>query len=168
MSKISEIFDYLRTCPQLADLWSIGASEDIGVKVILPQGASQKVKYEDFIDTMGTYNCDIVPYASVYEDYQINCYQHLDTNDSSAPQYNVNVLNFDEVQSICDWIGEQNDNNNLPELTGKKVIAVECNPFIPQIRFVDSERNIIGYFITVRIRYVNTAQRKSVEYGYTD
>ena len=50
----------------------------------------------------------------------------------------------------------------------KKVIAVECYPFVPQIRFVDELRNIIGYFITIRIRYVNTAKRKHIEYELED
>ena len=163
MSKISEIFDYMRTCPELTDLWSIGATEDVGVKVVLPQGASPKVRYDEFEDSTGMYNCDIIPYDSVYEDYQINCYQHLDANDRNAPRYNVNVLSFDEVQSICDWIEEQNDKENFPKISGKKVIAVECYPFVPQIRFVDELRNIIGYFITIRIRYVNTAKWKHIQ-----
>ena len=47
MSKLSQIFNYMRGCPQLKNLWSIGATEDIGVRVIIPQGASQKFKYEE-------------------------------------------------------------------------------------------------------------------------
>lgn len=168
MSKYVEIFNYMRQCPQLADLWSIGATEDIGVRVILPQGASPAVQYHEHIDTTGVYHCEKVPYPSVYEDYQINCFQALDTQDASQPQDNINVLSIDEVQSICDWVSEQNDKNNLPEITGKKVVSVECNPGVPQIRGVTPEENRICYFITVRIRYVNTAQRKSVEYELTD
>lgn len=154
----------MRNCPELSDLWSIGASEDIGVKVILPQGASPAMQYHENLDIADRYNCEMIPYPSVYEDYQINCYQMLDTNDRNIPDYNLNVLNFDEVQSICDWITEQNEKHNLPTITGKKVVSIECNPFIPQIRYVDTQKNIVAYFITVRIRYVNTAKRKSLEY----
>ena len=168
MSKYAEIFEYLRSCPQLANLWTIGATEDVGVRVVLPQGASPAVQYEEYVDSTGTYCCDIIPYPSVYEDYQINCYQWLDAEDGSAPEENVNVLSLDEVQKICDWITQQNDINNLPNITGRKVISVESNPCVPQIRYVTPGENTICYFVTMRIRYVNTAQRKSVEHEYMD
>lgn len=165
MNKISELFDYMRQCPQLADLWGIGATEDAGIKVILPQGASQSVQYQEKIDVYGNYSCEIVPYPSVYEDYQINCYTMFDTNDNSVSETNINIINFDDVQAICDWIAQQNDNGNLPYITGKKVISIECNPFVPQIRYVNTAENIIAYFITVRVRYLNTAKRRCVEFA---
>lgn len=168
MSKLKEIFEYLRKCPGLSELWSIAATEDIGVRVVLPQGASPVMQYSENIDINGTYQCEMIPYPSVYEDYQINCFELFDSKDDNAPASNINVLSFDEVKSICDWIVEQNDNNNLPAITGEQVISVECNPFVPQIRYTDPENNIIAYFITVRIRYVNKAKRKSVEYEHQD
>ena len=165
MSKITQFFDYLRQCPQLADLWSIGATEDIGVRVILPQGASQLYQYNERMDVNGDYECDITPFPSVYEDYQINCYVAYDSADSGAPEVNMNVLNFDEVQSICEWITEQNENGNLPEISGFNVVSVECNPNVPQIRYVNTEENTIGYFITVRLRYVNKTKGRTVFYN---
>ena len=163
-SKITEIFNYMRECPELNDLWSIAGTEDIGNKVILPQGASSKRQYQDSVDIYGNYSCEIVPYATIYEDYQINCFSYYDTKDSSIPEQNVNVLEFDKVQAICDWVENNNENNVLPVITGRKVVAIECNPYIPQVRYVNPEENTIGYFITVRIYYVNTAKRKSVEF----
>ena len=168
MSKYTEIFNYMRTCPQLADLWSIGAAEDVGVSVILPQGASPAVQYQEQMDVYGNYECEIVPYPSVYEDYQVNCYKILDSNDGSAPEANINVLSISEVQEVCDWVAEQNALGHLPSITGKKVVSVECNPFVPQIRYVDTQRNIIAYFITVRIRYVNPMRQRSVTYDAED
>ena len=168
MSKLSEIFNFMRTCPQLADLWSIGATEEIGVKVILPQGASPKVQYRESLDVAGFYECDIIPYPSVYEDYHINCFQAFDASDVNEPQFNINVLSFDEVQGVCDWIEEQNEKNNLPDITGEKVVSIECNPCVPQIRYVNQQDNIIAYFITVRLRYVNRAKGKSIEYECAD
>lgn len=162
MSKIADIFNYFRKCPQLSSLWSIAATEDAGVSVILPQGASEMVQYQEQIDALGNYECDVVPYPSVYEDYQINCYVYYDSADESEPQFNVNVLNFDEVQAVCDWVQEQNETGNLPDITGKQVVSVECNPFVPQIRYINSEENTLGYFITVRIRYVNSAKARTI------
>lgn len=158
-SKIVEIFNYMRECPQLSDLWSIAGTEDVDVSVILPQGASAKRQYFDSTDVTDHYECDIVPYDRYYEDYQINCYKRYDTKDSSSPEDNVNVMNFEDVQKICDWVAEQDEALNLPQITGESVIAVETNPHIPQIRFVNTDENIIGYFITVRIHFKNKAKR---------
>ena len=107
-----------------------------------------------------------MPYPSVYEDFQINCYEWYDVNDDSAPTKNENVLTLEQVTSICDWIKAQNDAGMFPEIN-EKIISIECNPFVPQIRYVNPEENTVGYFITVRLSYVNRAQRKTVEYGDT-
>ena len=164
-NKYVEIFNYLRQCPQLSDLWSIAGTEDVGSRVILPQGASPVYQYNEQIGINGNYFCDIIPYPSVYEDYQINCFSYYDANDSSAPADNVNILELQEVQEICDWIAEQDKNGNLPKITGRKVVSIECNPYVPQIRYVNPEENTVGYFITVRIRYVNNEIRKSREFN---
>ena len=163
MSKYAKIFEYFRQCPKLANLWSIAAVEKEGVSVILPQGASPTHQYQEFTDNLGNYNCEIVPYPSIYEDFQVNCYEWYDVKDGSSPSHNVNVLSLEDVLSVCDWVKEQNDVGNFPNI-GEKIVSIECNPFVPQIRYVNPEENTVGYFITVRLRYVNRAQRKTVEY----
>ena len=155
MSRATELFDFLRTCPQLNDLWSIGATEDVGVSVILPQGSSQVYRYNEQVDGLGNYECDMIPNESIFEDYQINLYKPYIAQDTSEPQYNINVLNYDECQSVCDWIMEQNSLRNLPTITGLNVVSIECNPITPQVLYVNVEEDVIGYFITVRLRYVN-------------
>lgn len=167
MSKYTKLFDYFRQCPELENLWSIAATEDRGVRVILPQGASPVVQYQEQIDTLGNYECEIVPYPSVYEDFQINCYEWYDVNDDSTPTRNENVLTLEQVTRICDWIKEQNDIGNFPDI-GENIVSIECNPFVPQIRGVTPEENTVAYFITVRLRYVNRTRGKTVEYEYTD
>lgn len=164
MDKYARIFEYFRQCPELSNLWSIAATEDIGKRVILPQGASSVVSHEDYIDTAGNYQCEIVPYPSVYEDFQINCYEWYDVKDGSPPSQNENVLTLEAVENICKWVAEQDEKRNFPDI-GEKIVSIECNPFVPQIRYVNQDENTVGYFITVRLRYVNRAQRRSVEYG---
>lgn len=168
MSKYKEIFEYMRKCPQLAQLWSIAATEKDGVNVILPQGASPAVEYDDTIDVCGNYECTITPYPSVYEDFQINCYRIYDASDNSAPGENINVMTIDKVQQICDWVAEQNEKGELPNITGKKVVAIECVPMVPQVRGLNREENIIAYFVTIRIRYVNPIKRKHIEFDADD
>lgn len=167
MNKYVNLFNWFRLCPQLSRLWSIAATQDIGVRVILPQGASPRTQYREYIDNTGAYNCEIIPYPSVYEDYQINCYEWYDENDSNPPKFNENVLSLEEVCAVCDWVKEQNDIHNFPDI-GEKIVSVECNPFVPQIRYVNQAENTVGYFITVRLRYVNRDQRRDVEYESED
>jgi hypothetical protein len=164
VSKYSELFDYFRQCPQLSNLWSIAAVEERGVKVILPQGASPAVQYQERTDALGNYECVIEPYPSVYEDFQINCYEWYDTRDNNPPRFNENVLTLEEVQNICDWVKEQNEIGNFPQI-GENIVSIECNPFVPQIRYVNQQEQTVGYFITVRVRYVNRMPRRTVEYG---
>lgn len=145
---------------------SIAGEGDRGNTVILPQGASPAVQYQEFFDTVGGYNCEIVPYPSVYEDFQINCYEWYDVKDANPPRYNENVLTYQEVCGVCKWVQNQNEINNFPDI-GEKIVSIECNPFVPQIRFVDPDTNTVGYFVTIRLRYVNRIERKSVEYAST-
>lgn len=163
MSKYSTLFEYFRNCPYLSNLMSIASNTNKGNTVILPQGASPVVQYQENFDNLGFYQCTISPYPSVYEDFQINCYEWYDVKDTNPPKLNENVLTYEEVCGVCDWVNEQNEKNNFPEI-GEKIVSIECNPFVPQIRYVDPDTNTVGYFITVRLRYVNRANTKSVEY----
>ena len=164
-NEYAEIFNYLRQCQQLSDLWSIAGIEEAGNKIILPKGASPVYQYDEKIDIYGNYSCDIIPYPSIYKDYQINCFVQYDVKDSSEPDKNVNVLELQNVQEICDWITEQDDVGNLPKITGKKVVNIECLPITPLALYVTPEESTMGYFITVRIRYVNNAIRKCREFN---
>lgn len=165
MDKYAVLFDYFRQCPYLERLMSIAGESEQGNTVILPQGASPVVQYQENFDVNGNYNCVIEPYPSIYEDFQINCYEWYDTKDDSPPFANENLLTYQEVCGVCDWVKEQNEANNFPEI-GEKIVSIECNPFVPQIRYVDQNNNIVGYYITVRLRYVNRTPRKSVEYEF--
>lgn len=166
MDRYAKLFDFFRQCPYLAELKSIAGTAEPKNTVILPQGASPAVQYDEQVDVYGNYECTIEPYPSVYEDFQINCYEAYDVKDASPPQFNGNVLTYQEVYEVCKWVEEQNDNKNFPQI-GEDIVAIEPYPFVPQIRFVDVD-GTIGYFITVRVRYVNRRRRKTVTYADTD
>lgn len=154
MNKYANLFEYFRQCPFLSDLLSIAAESEAGNKVILPQGASQRRQYRESFDAVGAYQCDIIPYPSLFEDFQINCYLPYDVRDKKRPQENTNVLNYNEVSSVCEWVREQDNKGVFPDI-GLDVFAVECYPFVPQVRYVDANTNTVCYYITVRVRYVN-------------
>lgn len=167
MDKYAVLFNYFRQCPYLKNLMSIASLQEEGNTVILPQGASPAVQYQEEFDVNGYYNCTIEPYPSVYEDFQINCYRYYDVNDTNPPVYNGNILTYEEVVGVCDWVKAQNEANNFPDI-GEMIVSIETNPFVPQVRYVDEKNNIVCYFITVRLRYVNRTPRKTVEYEFTD
>lgn len=168
MGKYAQLFEYFRECPQLEKLLSIAGNAEKGNTIILPQGASPAVQYIDNMDALGGYECNIIPYPSIYEDFQINCYEWYDAKDTNPPKYNDNVLTYEQVCDICDWIREQDLLQNYPQI-GEQIVSIECEPFVPQIRFVDEATNTIGFFITVRIRYVNRLRvARSVEYELGD
>ena len=167
MDKYAVLFNYFRQCPYLKNLMSIASLQEEGNTVILPMGASPVVQYQEQFDVNGYYNCTIEPYPSVYEDFQINCYRYYDVNDINPPIHNGNILTYEEVVGVCKWIKAQNEANNFPDI-GEMIVSIETNPFVPQVRYVDEKNNIVCYFITVRLRYVNRTPRKTVEYEFTD
>ena len=167
MDKYAVLFNYFRQCPYLKNLMSIASLQEEGNTVILPQGASPAVQYQEQLDVCGHYECNIEPYPSVYEDFHINCYRYYDVNDTNPPIHNRNILTYEEVVGVCEWIKEQNEVNNFPDI-GEMIVSIETNPFVPQVRYVDEKHNIVCYFITVRLRYVNRTPRKTVEYEFTD
>jgi hypothetical protein len=163
MNKYAILFDYFRQCPYLKNLMSIAGESEKGETVILPQGASPAVQYQESLDVYGNYECVIEPYPSVYEDFQINCYEWYDAKDTNPPKFNENVLTYEEVCGVCKWIEQKNYAKEFPEI-GEKIVSIECNPFVPQVRYVDADTNTVGYFITVRLRYVNRIPRRTMEY----
>ncbi len=165
--RYSTLFEYFRQCPYLERIMSIAGESKRGNTVILPQGASPVAQYQEQLDVTGWYSCTIEPYPSVYEDFQINCFELYDVKDNNPPRFNGNVLTYQEVCGVCDWVKAQNEANNFPDI-GEMIVSISTEPFVPQIRYVDPDTNTIGYFITVRLRYVNRTPRKTVEYEFTD
>ncbi len=160
MSKQTSITEWLMNCPELASLYNISAEEQDGANIIFPIGSSTRRSISDTVDVTGGYEANIMPSASVYEEYQINCYKYLANSDNA-----YNVMRIEEAEAVIDWINEQDEKQSFPDMNGKKVVAVETLPFVPQIRFADPETGIVCYYITLRITYVNTAVGRSVYYG---
>lgn len=164
MINYKNLFDYFRQCPYLKNLKTIAGDSSQGNQVILPNGSGEMFQNNESTDTTGWYENDRKPYPSTYEDFQINCYEFYDVNETNPPQYNVNALTYEEVCSVCEWIDEQDGKENFPDV-GEKVVSIECYPFVPQIQYVDPDTNTVGYYITIRIRYVNRKKRRYIEYG---
>lgn len=169
MSKISSLFDYMRLCPSLTNLWSIVGEAERGTQVIFPRGSSPIYGMENEIkDVTGNYEGIMFPYPSIYEDFQINMYQYADPNDDSTGSNNVNVLSYQEVEDVCTWLLAQNANRKLPQIDGMRIISIEPTGTMPTVWGADEDKQIIAYAITVRLRYVNPNPQIEVEYECTD
>ncbi len=159
MSKYSEIFDWLKTCPVLRSRLSFAsAEENDGDNVVLPFGTSARRNLVDYIDVDGMYCGDITPLPSVYEEYQIQCYRYINPEQDTA-----NIMTLDEVQQVCDWVIEQDEAGNLPVITGKQVVSVEPFPFNPQVAGRDVETGLWKWYFTLRITYQNAAKGRCVD-----
>lgn len=161
MSRITALTMWLKQCPQLNILWNLAAYEQDGANVIIPAGTSFRRNMKESVDTAGFYEADFNPLPSVYEEYQINCYRTIVEDDND-----FNSLNYDEVQKVIEWIHQQDDNLNFPVI-GETVTAVECFPFIPQIRGIDPDTKLVCYYVTLRISYVNKTKRRFFEWQIT-
>ena len=160
MSELTNIRNWLTGCPQMQNLFSIAAEDNDGDNLITPFSSSEKVGIDSVIDVTGALMADIIPFEMVHEDYQIDCFRRAYAN-----QDDFNILTYDDVRAVCDWIEAQNTEKNYPDI-GKQIVRVEPIPFLPQVRFKDMDTNIVGYFFTLRITYFNPMERQSAAYEY--
>lgn len=169
MSKISSLFDYMRQCPQLTNLWPIVGEAEEGAQIIFPRGSSSiYAPQNEMLNVYDGYSCTLQPYPSIFEDFQIDMVQRIDPNDDTEDENNINVLSYQEVEDVCSWLLAQNAIRNLPQIEGMRVISIEPTGTAPVAWSVDEGEQIIVYAITVRLRYVNPNPRIEVEYEAKD
>lgn len=159
-----KIVDYLRQCPQIAKLLPVAGEQKAYNDIVLPAGGSSTANISGSIDTVGGYEGNVVPIATIYKDYQINSYRPYDVKDNNPPYANENALTLEEIDEIFKWVAEQDNNENFPNVS-EKIVSVECTSVQPYIRGTDESENIVCYVINFRIWYVNEIRkRRSVYY----
>lgn len=158
-----KVVEYLRQCPLIKSLLPVAGEQMAYNDVILPIGGSATASVSGKFDALGGYEGEIVPLPTVYKDYQINCYRPYDTNDNNPPKYNLNALTTEEIDEIYNWVAEQDNKQNFPDVT-EKVVSVECTSVQPYIRGVDDSDNVVCYAITFRIWYVNQIRKRRSMY----
>lgn len=172
MSKITDLFDFMIECPELSGLWLITAEADRGTRVIFNRGSSSVYNMQnEMIDVLGGYSGLLMPYPSVYEEFQINMYQPADPRDSNTGENNINALSYQETENVCTWLFNQNapdkitGKRNLPKFGDEKVIAIIPTGTTSTIWGYDENKQIIIYAITARVYYVNTQPKIEVEFN---
>lgn len=142
MDMNSQFIKYMLACPQLNKLYSLfGEVSDAARHIIrLPDGIVYEKKYVDGSKSV-----------QKYADWQINifdsavfCYQ--------APKNSENLSEYNQAQSICDWVQKQRIAQNYPVFDGVKAVDVECRPTNPQVAGVD-ENGIAKYTVGIRVTF---------------
>jgi hypothetical protein len=165
MSKTTDLYDFFLECPYCQDLLPISADTSRGADVFFPRGSSSIYALQnERLDVLGNYSCTMMPYPSIFEDWQMNCYRETDPNDETQNGNNLNIIAHDEVEKICKWILEKNAKRELPKYSGERVFAIIPTETKPAIWGADALTNEIVYAIIVRVYFVNPEKMIDIEY----
>ena len=155
MDKNKAIIKYLMQCPTIKNnplFFNFGEVEDNSKQIVTT--STDKNIERPYIDgsVLKRYTFTIIDYRSVI-------YQALVTIEGYD---NENVEDMMYVQSIIDWIDEQNDNYNFPDF-GNDCVVEEITALtdIPNLNGVDkdSSPNLAKYSIAIRVQYLDNTKK---------
>lgn len=81
----------------------------------------------------------------------MNCFDSA-TFQYQPPTTSENLTEYDNAQSICDWIIAEDNSKSYPIISEETVIKVEPRPTNPQIAGID-ENQIAKYVVGLRIYF---------------
>lgn len=155
MDKNKAIIKYLMQCPTIKNnplFFNFGEVEDNSKQIVTT--STDKNIERPYIDgsVLKRYTFTIIDYRSVI-------YQALVTIEGYD---NENVEDMMDVQSIIDWIDEQNDNYNFPDF-GNDCVVEEITALtdIPNLNGVDKDTspNLAKYSIAIRVQYLDNTKK---------
>lgn len=161
MEDIKNIIEFLSECPELSELMSFAAVEEVGKSVIYGVGASPRRTRRAVHDVTGAVCVTVTDAAEWYKDFQINLFQPYDPNDDAPPSVNQNVLSYEQAQNVIDWINAKEDAEDYPVIPDRTVSGMETVPDVPQTAYVNDAEQVIAYYVTLRVYFV---QHKRVKY----
>ncbi len=161
MSDFEKIFEWLKTCPTLYDLWVVSSMIEDRKMVLQPNSSANMYVVDATPYKSGGnryvfrktepyfFDMDIIIYRAFYADQ--NAY-NLDTQEN--------------VQVVCDWLIEQQNEGKTPSLSNH-CYQIECltpRPFIRGQYESDSDPNafLVDYAVTVRFYTDNPAKERAV------
>lgn len=154
MSKFEDVFNWLKTCPYLINLWAISATVGDWQKVLFLNNTSALYNVETTTYTDGTKHVSMQPTTAYSEIYTINAYTPMAEN---ADVFNIDA--FNQTQLACDWIRQKQNEGDLFEIEGKPIYAVELLTPSPMMRGTDADNHLNVYYISIRIHMENPAKR---------
>ena len=161
MSDFEKIFEWLKTCPALYDLWVVSSMLEDMKTVLQPNSSANMyaVDTESYRDGGRRYifrktepyyfDVDIIAYRAFYADQN---------------EYNLDTQ--ENVQKVCDWLIERQNSGDTPELS-THCYQIECltpRPFIRGQYETDGDPNafLVDYAVTVRFYVDNPAIERAV------
>lgn len=155
MDKNQAIISYLSSCPVIANnplFFNFAKAEDNNKQLV--QVATDKKVERPYIDgsVLKRFTFTLIDYRSVI--YQAVVKQ--------AGYPNENMEELLDVQSIIDWIEEQNDRGNFPDF-GEDCIVDEIKALTdtPRLNGVDTSASpaLAKYSVSIQILYLDTSKR---------
>ncbi len=161
MSDFEAIFEWLKGCPALYELWVVSSLlEDRRNIVQLKSSANMyDVDWQPYRYGGGRYIFN--PVEPYFFDVDIICYRAVYSDQNT---YNLDAQN--EVQAVCDWLIECQNNGDAPQLE-TPCYQIEClsaKPFIRDQYVYENDTNaiLVDYAVTVRFYTDNPAKRRTV------
>lgn len=154
MDKNKAIIEYLFQCPTLANsplFFNFAEAEDNNKQILTT--ANDKAIQKPFIDgtVLKKFTFTIIDYRSVIYQALVN-----------VPGFsNENVEELIDVQSLIDWIDEQNDALNFPNF-GESCVVEEIQALTdtPNLNGVDTSTSpsLAKYSVSIQVQYLDKAK----------
>ena len=152
VEKNNAVIEYLKTCPEIAShpiFFNFSQKED---------NNQLFVTYADSIDAIKEY---IDGSRELMYSFTMIIYKSVAYNPMIDGHSDENLDEFIDVQAICDWIEEQNDNNIFPDFgEGCYIDSIETLTNKPIVNTNQTEGDmqpaLAQYSLGVRIRYLDT------------
>lgn len=153
------IYDWLaanyETFPQLEVIGTVLSDKR---NILQPNAAANMydVTVTPYVDGSRKYR--FMPREPYYFDVDIICYRAVYEDDIDR-----NMRQISKVQSVCDWLIEQQNTQNLPKLEEHSCYMLECLTPMPFLRNMyqedgDTSKVIVDYAVTVRFYIENPAK----------
>lgn len=153
------IYDWLAdNSEQFSQLNVISSTLKDKLDILIPNSAAHMydVTTEPYVDGGRKYR--FKPTEPYYFDVDIICYRAVHEDDADR-----NIRQLARVQSVCDWLIEQQNSGNAPEFEQHICYQIECLTAVPFIRNVyaadgDTSKIFVDYAVTVRFYVENPAK----------
>lgn len=155
MDKNQAVITYLSSCPVIAKnplFFNFAKAEDNNKQLVAV--ASDKKVERPYIDgsVLKRYTFTLIDYRSVIFQAVVK----------EAGYPNENMEELLDVQSIIDWIEEQNDHCNFPDFGEDCVIdEIKALTDTPRLSGVDTSASpaLAKYSVSIQILYLDTSKR---------
>lgn len=159
MTDFESIYNWLKTCPALCELWVVSSLMEDRRSTVIPGGCANMYTAQCESYAGGEKKYIFEPAEPYYFDIDIVCYRAFYADRSD---YNIDVLS--QADEVCEWLIEQQNSGGVPTFEKYPCYMIECLTPKPFIR--GEYRNpgvpggvLVDYAVTVRFYTENPAKK---------